>query len=238
MLLAMSFFACAVENRHGELQARALNLAERRGRAPPAGKTPFKGYNSWDFFRRGLNETGALATAETMRKYLLPYGFDTLVIDGGWSTTYSNGTCTVNDGCIDEFGRAQPDPVKWPSSAGGKGLGPFVAKVHKMGLRVGVHVMRGALSLAAINARSPVRGGSGVTVDQLNTSKCGFAIYWSVDMRKPASQLFLDSIYDQYAEWGLVSQIHAHSSHSRIIRWVPRGTTRISSRTTAFTRLT
>ena len=65
---------------------------------------------------------------------------------------------------------------KWPSSAGGKGLKPFIDKVHAMGLRVGLHTERGSISAAAIAARSPVLGGDGATVDQLNVSKCGFGI--------------------------------------------------------------
>ena len=54
----------------------------------------------------------------------------TLVIDGGWSDTYSSPNCTVADGCIDKYGRAQPTVYKWPSSAGGKGLKPFIDRVH------------------------------------------------------------------------------------------------------------
>ena len=46
-------------------------------------------------------------------------------------------------------------------------------------------------------------GGNGATVDQLAVSKCGFGIYYGVDMKHPAGQAWLDSVYGQYAEWGL-----------------------------------
>ena len=45
---------------------------------------PPKGWNSWDCFQGNLNETGALAVAENMVKFLLPAGYDTLTIDEFW----------------------------------------------------------------------------------------------------------------------------------------------------------
>ena len=68
---------------------------------------------------------------------------------------------------------------------------------------VGMHDLRGSISQAAITAKSPVLGGNGATVDQLAVSKCGFGIYYGVDMKHPAGQAWLDSVYGQYAEWGL-----------------------------------
>ena len=46
--------------------------------------------------------------------------------------------------------RPQPDVAKWPSSAGGKGFKPFADKMHAMGLKVGIHTLRGSVSSEAI----------------------------------------------------------------------------------------
>lgn len=54
---------------------------------------------------------------------------------------------------IDEWGRMMPDPRRWPSSAGGKGFTEVAKKVHHMGLKFGIHVMRG-ISTQAVNAKT------------------------------------------------------------------------------------
>ena len=165
---------------------------------------PPKGWNSWDCDKRGLNETGALAIAANMAKYLLLSGYGTLMIDGGWSDAYFVANCTD---CIDAFGRAQPNVEKWPSSAGGKGLKPFIDKVHAMGLKVGMHTLRGSISLAALNAKSPIKGAmKGATVNDVAGAACNWNKFFTgVDFGSAggAGQLFLDSVYGQYAEWGL-----------------------------------
>lgn len=56
---------------------------------------------------------------------------------------------------IDEWGRVIPDPVRWPSSRGGKGFTEVAKKVHDMGLKFGIHVMRG-ISTQAVNANTPI----------------------------------------------------------------------------------
>ena len=56
---------------------------------------------------------------------------------------------------IDEWGRMVPDPDRWPSSAGGKGFTEVANKVHGMGLKYGIHVMRG-ISTQAVNANTPI----------------------------------------------------------------------------------
>ncbi|KAI6694932.1 hypothetical protein NL676_022642 [Syzygium grande] len=48
-----------------------------------------------------------------------------------------------------------PDPDRWPSSSGGKGFTEVANKVHSMGLKFGIHVIRG-ISTQAVNANSPI----------------------------------------------------------------------------------
>jgi len=65
---------------------------------------------------------------------------------------------------IDEWGRMLPDPGRWPSSTGGKGFSEVAKKVHSLGLKFGIHVMRG-ISTQAVNANTPI----------LDTTKVCFA---------------------------------------------------------------
>ena len=44
---------------------------------------------------------------------------------------------------MDRHCRPIPDEERWPSSAGGKGFRPVADKVHAMGLKFGIHIMRG-----------------------------------------------------------------------------------------------
>ena len=56
---------------------------------------------------------------------------------------------------IDEWGRMIPDPGRWPSSIGGKGFSDVANRVHSLGLKFGIHVMRG-ISTQAVNANTPI----------------------------------------------------------------------------------
>ena len=169
--------------------------------AAATGKPPM-GWNSWDCFQGNLNETGALEVATAMREYLLPAGYDTLTIDEFW---YPND-CHAGSKCIDANGRPQPDVSKWPSSSGGKGFKAVADKIHAMGLKIGIHTLRGSISDAAIAAKSPILG-TKFTVDQIaTTSGCSWNKgWWAANMSHPAAQPWFDSVYGQYAEWGKIS---------------------------------
>jgi hypothetical protein len=165
--------------------------------------TPPRGWNSWDADKQALNEEMALKVAANMVRFLLPHGYDTLVIDGGWSDAYTKDACTD---CIDAYGRPQPNLVKWPSSAGGKGLGPFITKMHEMGLKVGMHTLQGSITKSALNAKSPVLGAvkKGTTVNDIAGPGCSWQPHgFGVNMGHVDGQTYLNSVYAQYAEWEL-----------------------------------
>ncbi|HEX6703821.1 MAG TPA: hypothetical protein VF169_03605 [Albitalea sp.] len=58
---------------------------------------------------------------------------------------------------LDAHGRPQPAPNRSPSVAGGRGFGPLAAQVHGMGLRFGVHLMRG-MPRQAVGLELPIAG--------------------------------------------------------------------------------
>jgi len=109
---------------------------------------------------------------------------------------------------VDEFGRPQPDVEKWPSSIGGKGFKPFSDKIHAMGLRLGIHTLRGSVSAAAIFANSNIKGTSSNIADIVIPASEGGQCNWNqdwfaVNATHPASAAFIDSVYQQYADWGI-----------------------------------
>jgi hypothetical protein len=74
-----------------------------------------------------------------------------VVVDFLWYRE-NDGTASTTRGkdFVDKYGRPQPDPQRWPSSRNGQGFKHVADKVHNMGLKFGIHVMRG-ISLAAVD---------------------------------------------------------------------------------------
>lgn len=88
-----------------------------------------------------------------------------MVVDYLWYRQKVEGAYTDSLGfdVIDEWGRLMPDPARWPSSINGRGFTEVAKKVHDMGLKFGIHVMRG-ISTQAVNANTPILDLSNVRV--------------------------------------------------------------------------
>ena len=82
---------------------------------------------------------------------------------------------------IDEWGRMVPDPDRWPSSRGGKGFTEVAKKVNDMGLKFGIHVMRG-ISTQAVNANTLI-------LDTKTVLSEHFSLIYSYFMKKQGSTL-------------------------------------------------
>ena len=105
---------------------------------------------------------------------------------------------------MDEYGRLQPAPGRFPSSAGGKGFKPLADYVHSLGLKFGIHIMRGMPRMAA-HRHLPILGcGKGCHEVANPNSICT----WNPDMYglrcdMPEARAYYDSIFRMYAEWGV-----------------------------------
>ncbi len=105
---------------------------------------------------------------------------------------------------MDEYGRLCPDVDRFPSAAGGKGFKPLAEYIHKLGLKFGIHIMRGIPRIAA-HHHLPIFGVE-ATADEIAdpASICG----WNPDMygvKKgvKGAQAYYDSIIALYADWGV-----------------------------------
>lgn len=167
------------------------------------------GWNSYDYYDTSVNEAQVKANADYMSAHLKEYGWQYVVVDIQW---YAHGAGTQREKYqyipfskleMDEYGRLQPDPERFPSSAGGAGFRPLADYVHSLGLKFGIHIMRGIPRMAAHN-HLPVKGGS-ATADVIAdpSSICG----WNPDMygvrNMPEGQTYYDSLLELYAEWGV-----------------------------------
>jgi hypothetical protein len=170
--------------------------------------TPPMGWNSYDYYNTSVTEEQLRANADFMAKHLKPFGWEYVVVDIEW---YSNDAGTrpefqyipFGDDEMDEYGRLIPSPNRFPSSAGGKGFGPLADYIHSLGLKFGIHIMRGIPRAAAQN-HCPVLG-TDTTADMVAdpSSVC----LWNPDMygvrATEAGQAYYDSILAMYAEWGV-----------------------------------
>ena len=168
--------------------------------------TPPMGWNSWNSFGPTVNETQARETARIMAEKLLPFGYNVFTIDIQWyepeakSYTYNSEPVPAIDG----YGRLLPAPNRFPSSAGGKGFAPLAAEVHKLGLKFGVHLMRGIPRLA-VKLNLPVLATKYRAQDIADTSSiCPWnPDMYGVDMRKAGAQDYYDSVFRLFASWGV-----------------------------------
>lgn len=173
---------------------------------------PPMGWNSFDCFGLNPMEKDIRANAEYMAKNLKHLGYEYIVIDGGWYhdaeasdyVKFATNQVKRPNFSIDKYGRLIPDPEKFPSSKGGKGFKPLADYVHSLGLKFGIHIMRGIPYQAAENHLKI----KGTDVDAATISDPTRVCEWfygmpGVDVDKPGGQEYYDSIFEQYAEWGV-----------------------------------
>lgn len=167
---------------------------------------PPMGWNSWDCYGAAVNEKIVRQNAEYMAKRLKPYGWEYIVVDIQWyqPTAPSHEYEPFAELTMDEYGRLQPAPNRFPSSAGGQGFAPLAAYIHSLGLKFGIHIMRGLPRMAA-HQKLPIFGTRYACHQAANpNSICA----WNPDMYgllcdKPAARAYCDGIFRLYAQWGV-----------------------------------
>ena len=149
------------------------------------------------------NQTQILETGQAMQQYLLPHGYEYIVIDAGWYADLETGKGLI----IDQYGRLQPDPLRYPSSANNKGFASLSKQLSSMGLKLGIHVMKG-INIEAINKNTPVFGTNNTIFakDIVNMSDVcpWWKQFYGLNMSADGAQQYIDSLYSQYiTEWNI-----------------------------------
>ena len=169
-------------------------------------KTPPMGWNSWDCYGAAVNEEQLLGNAEYMAKNLKQFGWQYVVCDIQWyepkakDNDYNNFT----ELCMDEYSRLIPAENRFPSSKNGAGFKPISDKIHSMGLKFGIHIMRG-IPRQAVHRNTKILG-TDKTAREIahHFSVCS----WNTDMYgieadRKGAQEYYDSIFELYASWGV-----------------------------------
>ncbi|MDR1128320.1 MAG: glycoside hydrolase family 27 protein [Treponema sp.] len=178
--------------------------------------TPPMGWNTWDCYATTVTEEQLLQNAEYMREHLLPFGWEYIVCDAQWfeplAGTGEGEYRHFAELCMDEYSRLIPAENRFPSAAHGKGFAPIAEKIHAMGLKFGIHIMRG-IPRQAVHRRTAIKG-PGNTADKIANpfSICGWnSDMYGLDLSRPgadtfsvlAAQGYYESLFDLYASWGV-----------------------------------
>lgn len=164
------------------------------------------GWNSWDCYGAAVTEDIVRKNAEFMAKNLKQYGWEYVVVDIQWSApnAKSHEYDPFTELCMDEYSRLIPAENRFPSSAGGRGFAPLAEYVHSLGLKFGIHIMRG-IPRQAVHRNTKIKGTDKTAREIAKTASiCAWNTdMYGVDPDKEGAKAYYDSIFELYASWGV-----------------------------------
>lgn len=169
-------------------------------------KTAPMGWNSWDCYGASVTEDIVRKNAEFMAENLKKYGWEYIVVDIQWYEPHaaSHEYNPFTELCMDEYSRLIPAENRFPSSAGGKGFAPLAEYIHSLGLKFGIHIMRGIPRQAA-HRKTAILGTDRTAAQIAKTSSiCAWNTdMYGVDPHKEGAREYYESIFKLYASWGV-----------------------------------
>jgi alpha-galactosidase len=184
---------------------RSISLAEMPFATPPMG------WNSFDCFGSTVTEDEILENATILATRLKPFGWNHIVVDYCWSHP-SPPSCTNPNQlsenqpylAMDPDFRLLPAPERFPSSAGGKGFRPLADKIHGLGLKFGIHIMRG-FPRQAFYPGYPAETLRHRPLDIADPADgCSWLNHMAgIKVPSRAGQDYYDSLFRLYASWGV-----------------------------------
>jgi alpha-galactosidase len=175
--------------------------------------TPPMGWNSYDAFGSSINESEFRNEVRYIKSHLLRYGWQYAVIDYLWFNP-TNGPnirldvkgAPLDSLAMDKYGRLMPAINRFPSASNGIGFRKIADFVHNLGLKFGIHIMRG-IPREAYWDNTPIKGTSYTAQDIADTASKDLCRWnnnmYGVDPSKPGAQEYYNSIFDLYAQWGV-----------------------------------
>jgi hypothetical protein len=173
---------------------------------PPAGgvaATPPMGWNSWDAYGLTIDEAQFRDNVKVLAG-MKQYGWQYAVIDEGWYMQDPFADTTPKQKYLyDANGLLLPVVERFPSSASNAGFKPLGDWVHSLGLKFGIHIVRG-IPKQVVEQNLPIAGSSFHATDAAEreaTCPWNDANYGVAD--NAAGQAYYDSMLKRYADWGV-----------------------------------
>lgn len=175
----------------------------------PITKPPL-GWNSYDGFGCHIYEELCMRELKAFAETYAPHGYEYFVIDSGW---FAEQELIEADGyklpavqhadpehvTINEYGIQCPCESFFPN-----GFTPLIEFCRANGIKLGVHLMRG-IPRKAVEQNTPIKGTDFHAQDIANVNDtCAWCDYmYGVDMTQPGAQAYLDSVMEQFSQWGI-----------------------------------
>ncbi len=165
--------------------------------------SPPMGWNSWDSYGLSITEEEFRANARVLAEKLKPFGWNYAVVDEGWYLPNPEAKAGAFHFTLDANGRYTPAVNRFPSAANGAGFKALADSIHSLGLKFGIHIIRG-IPREAVAKNLPIAGSKYRAADAADPSD---TCPWNADNYgvKPnaAGQAYYDSIANLYASWGV-----------------------------------
>lgn len=171
-------------------------------------KTPPMGWNSWDCYGAAVTEDIVKANADYIAKNMKDCGWEYVVVDIQWyqPTASSHAYEPFSDVRMDEYGRLLPAINRFPSAEGDAGFAPLAKYIHDLGLKFGIHIMRGMPRMAP-HRNLPIKNSKYTAREVANpNSICA----WNPDMyglkcedQPDGAFDYYKSLFELYASWGV-----------------------------------
>jgi alpha-galactosidase len=192
--------------------------------------TPPMGWNSWDCYGATVREEEVKANADYMAENLKEYGWEYVVVDIQWSEAgaVSSAYRPYVPLEMDKYSRLVPAVNRFPTAADGKGFKPLADYVHNLGLKFGIHIMRG-IPRQAVHQNTPILG---TDVGARDIAHPNSICPWNTDMygidsTKDGAQAYYDSLFQLYAEWEVdfvkvddIADSRLYSTHTEEIKMI------------------
>jgi alpha-galactosidase len=175
------------------------------------------GWNSWDGYGTTINEVQVKANALWMSEHLKAFGWQYVIVDMEWyvANPTAEGNSRTSYYSLDKYGRYTPAVNRFPSAVNDAGFKPLADYIHSLGLRFGIHILRGIPKQAVVNkmaiADSSYSAADGA--DPSDTCPWNFDNF-GTNLMAPAAQAYYDSVAKMYAAWGVdMIKVDCISSH-------------------------
>lgn len=184
------------------LTGRKSKMANFRSYSP----TPPKGWNSWDSYGASVTEDEVRQNAAYMKEHLKDHGYEYVVVDIQWyePTADSSMYHPYAELEMDDYSRLMPAENRFPSAAEGAGFKPLGEHIHSLGLKFGIHYMRG-IPRHAVHQNTRIKG-SDKTAREI--AKSNSICPWNTDMygvdtSKQGAREYYRSLMDLFGSWGV-----------------------------------